>query len=308
MKAVRFHEYGDVDVLRVEEVQEPVPGEGELALRVRAAGVNPIDWKILHGAVSGGKPLDAPRGLGVDVAGTVEAVGPGVEGFAPGDELLGSPTTPAYAELALSRPEMLVGKPPAIPWEIAGSLAVVIGTAYATLERLGLREGETLLLLGASGGVGSAAVQLALARGVRVIGTASESKLEDVRALGAIAVAYGEGLEERLREAAPDGVDAVLDASGHGELEAALAVAGGAGHALTIAASAAAQELGVPFHAGGGGELTTTALREVLPLIERGSFLFPIAGVYDLAQVGDALRESEHGHPAGKLVVMPDDG
>jgi NADPH:quinone reductase-like Zn-dependent oxidoreductase len=305
MKAVRFHEYGDFDALRIDEVDDPVPGEGELLLQVKAAGVNPIEWKILHGWLSGGKPLAEPRGLGFDVAGVVERVGPGVSGVVPGDELLGSPITPAYAELALSRPDMLVHRPPDVPWEVAGGLGVVVGTAYATLVRRAVTAGQTLLVIGASGAVGSMATQLAAARGVRVIGTGSPSKLEQLRALGATPVAYGDGLAERLREAAPDGVDAVLDASGHGELAAAVELAGGPERALSIASSANAAEQGVEFHAGGGGEHTLTALEEVLPLIEAGTISFPIAGTYGLGQVGDALRESEHGHPAGKLVVIP---
>lgn len=305
MRAARLHEYGGAEAITVDEVEEPLPGEGEISLRVLAAGVNPIDWKILHGLLAGGQPLEAPRGLGVDVAGTVERVGPGVRGIVRGEEMLGSPTSPAYAEIALSRPELLVRKPPGVTWEVAGSLAIVVGTAYATLERLALKEGETLLILGASGGVGSVAVQLAAARGIRVIGTAGESKLGQLQTQGATPVAYGDGLEERLSAAAPNGVDAVLDASGHGELGMAVALAGGPTRVLTIASSADAQELGVEFHSGGGGELTGQALREVLPLIEAGSFFFPIAGVYDLGQVGDALAESEHGHPAGKLVIVP---
>src|SRR5581483_2617609 len=194
MEAVRFHEYGDVDVLAVEEIDPPVPGEGEVLLRVKAAGVNPIDWKALHGSLAGGEPLSEARGLGVDVAGVVEQVGPGVEGFAPGDEVLGNSSTAAYAEYALSRPPMLQPKPAGLAWEVAGSLGVVVGTAYATLDALALGTGETLLVLGASGAVGSLATQLAVARGVRVVGTAGPSKLEQVRALGATPVAYGDGL------------------------------------------------------------------------------------------------------------------
>jgi NADPH:quinone reductase-like Zn-dependent oxidoreductase len=303
MKAVRFSEYGDAGVLRVKEVPDPEPGEGQLLLRVRAAGVNPIDWKIVHGATAQG-PLAEPRGLGVDAAGTVEKVGPGVKGVEPGAELLGS-AAPSYAELVIASPQALVEKPPGVPWEVAGSLGVVVGTAYATLAALDLRAGETLLVLGASGGVGLVAVQLALGRGIKVIGTASEPKHARLSALGATPVAYGEGLAARLREAAPDGVDAVLDASGHGELGAAVEVAGGPQRALTIASYAEGQELGVPFHAGGGGELTVPALREVLPQIESGSFEFPIARVLGLDGVAEALRESEHGHPDGKLVVEP---
>ncbi len=305
MEAVRFHEYGDVDVLALAEIETPEPGEGEVLLRVRAAGVNPIDWKVLHGRLAGGEPLGAPRGLGVDVAGVIERAGPGVEGLSPGDEVLGNPITPAYAEYALSRPEMLVPKPPGLAWEVAGSLAVVAGTAYATLEALKLGTGETLLILGASGGVGSLAAQLAVARGVRVVGTAGPSKLEQVRALGATPVAYGEGLAERLREAAAEGLDAVLDCSGHGEIPAAVELKGNTDRVLTIAASQEATDLGVPFHAGGGGEQTPQAMREMIPLIEAGRISFPIAGVFGLSQVPDALRESEHGHPAGKLVIVP---
>ncbi len=305
MKAARFHEYGDVDAISIEEIPAPEPGEGEVSLRVKAAGVNPIDWKILHGIYAGGQPLAEPRGLGVDFAGVVERVGPGVEGVAPGDELLGVPSTPAYAEIALSKPELLVEKPSGVSWEVAGSLGVVVGTAYATLDRLALQPGETLLLAGASGMVGQVATQLAVARGVNVVGTAGEDKLARVRELGATAVPYGDGLAERLREAAPDGAQAGLDASGHGELAALLEVLGGPERLLTIADSAAAAEAGVEFHAGGGGDLTIPALREVLPLIEAGTFSIPIAGVYELARVGDALRESEHVHPAGKLVVVP---
>src|SRR5487761_2112029 len=165
MRAARLHEYGNFAGITVEEVEEPLPGEGEISLRVQAAGVNPVDWKVVQGIFSGGKPLAEPRGLGVDVAGIVERVGPGVAGVAPGDELLGSPIGPSFAELALSRPELLVKRPPGVSWEVAGSLAVVAGTAYATLARLDLTAGETLLILGASGGVGSVAIQLAQAQG-----------------------------------------------------------------------------------------------------------------------------------------------
>jgi NADPH:quinone reductase-like Zn-dependent oxidoreductase len=305
MKAVRFHEYGDLDVLAVEEIETPAPGEGEVLVQVRAAGVNPIDWKIVHGLVAGGKPLSEPRGLGVDVAGVIERVGSGVEGFAPGDDVLGNSSTAAYAEYALSRPAMLQAKPPGLAWEVAGGLGVVVGTAYAALEALKLGTGETLLILGASGSVGSLATQVAVARGVRVVGTAGASKLEQVRALGATPVAYGDGLAARLREAAAEGVDAVLDCSGHGEIVAAVEVKGNADRVLMVAYTKAGNDLGVPFHAGGGGQLTPQALRDTIPLIEDGRVSFPIAGVFGLSQVADALRESEHGHPAGKLVIVP---
>ena len=160
-------------------------------------------------------------------------------------------------------------------WEVAGSLAVVAGTAYATLEALKLGTGETLLILGASGGVGSLATQLAVARGVRVVGTAGPAKLEQVRALGATPVAYGDGLADRLREAAAEGVDAVLDCSGHGEITAAVEVKGNVDRVLTIAFSQEANDLGVPFHAGGGGELTPKALQRDDPADRRRPHQLP---------------------------------
>jgi NADPH:quinone reductase-like Zn-dependent oxidoreductase len=305
MRAVRFHEYGDMDVLRVEDIPEPEPGPGEVLISVRAAGVNPIDWKVVHGWVAGGAPLAEPRGLGVEGAGIVARVGTGVEDLAPGEEVLGGTSSPAYAERATCSAAGLARKPPGIPWEVAGSVTVVVGTAYNCLDMLALKPGETLLLLAASGGVGLNALQLAVSRGVRVIGTASPSKQELVRSLGGLPVPYGDGWEQRVRELAPEGVDAALDASGHGELPAAVELAGGPERVLTIASFGDAAELGVRAHTGGGGELTMRALGEVLPLIEAGRYSFPIAGVYDLGQVGEALRESEHGHPSGKLVVVP---
>ncbi len=304
-RAVRFDHYGGSEVLEVRDVEAPVPGPGEVRIAVRAAGVNPIDWKIMRGLLASVHPLEFPAGLGSDVAGVVEALGEGVEGISPGQEVLGSSSTPAYAEQALARVEKLTRRSPGVPWEVAGSLAVVVGTAYKTLAMLELREGETLLIHAASGGVGLAAVQLAVARGVKVIGTAGESNQELLRAVGATPVLYGEGLAERVREIARTGVDAVLDASGRGELGVSVELAGGPQRVLTIAAAQEAAELGVRFHGGGGGEDTIRALEEVLPLIESASFSFPIAATFALADAGEALELSEGGHPPGKLVICP---
>jgi NADPH:quinone reductase-like Zn-dependent oxidoreductase len=238
------------------------------------------------------------------VAGIVEQVGPGVSGFAVGDEVLGSSVSPAYAEQALCLAEKLVSKPAGIDWSVAGSLAVVIGTAYKTLALLAVESGETLLIHAASGGVGLAATQLALARGVKVIGTAGQSNQELLGSLGATPVLYGEGLRERVVEVAPDGINAVLDASGRGELGLSVELAGGPERVITIAAQDAAEH-GVVFHASGGGADTVPALEEVLPLIADGHFVFPIAQTFSLEQVGEALEESEAGHAAGKLVLRP---
>jgi NADPH:quinone reductase-like Zn-dependent oxidoreductase len=304
MRAVRFHQYGGFDVLRVEEVGELVPGEGQVVVSVRASGINPVDWKRLHGFLASVAPMEFPAGLGNDVAGVVEQLGPGVSGLAAGDEVLGSSASPAYAEQALCLAEKLVRKPAGVDWPVAGSLAVVIGTAYKTLALLAVEPGETLLIHAASGGVGLAATQLALARGVHVIGTAGQSNQGLLGSLGATPVLYGDGLRERVLEMAPDGVDAVFDASGRGELGLSVELAGGPERVITIAAQDAAEH-GVTFHTSGGGADTVPALEEVLPLIADRRFVFPIAQTFSLEQVGEALEESESGHAAGKLVLLP---
>jgi NADPH:quinone reductase-like Zn-dependent oxidoreductase len=302
-KAVQFSEYGGAEVLRIVEVPELRPAAGQVRIAVRAAGVNPVDWKVLHGRFSGGAALESPAGLGSDVAGVVEEVGAGVRALSVGEEVLGRAATPAYAEQALCDVENLVAKPAALAWEIAGGLTVVSGVAYKLLKLLAVRDGETLLIHAAAGGVGIVATQLAVRRGVRVIGTASVSNHDFLRSLGAIPVAYGEGLAERVRALAPDGVDAVLDASGRGELAVSVELAGGPERVITIAANDAAEH-GVRFHGGGGGEDTIPALHEVIELIGEGRLQFPVSRTYPLAQAAEALANSESGHARGKIVLL----
>jgi NADPH:quinone reductase-like Zn-dependent oxidoreductase len=273
-------------------------------LAVRAAGVNPFDWKLMRGYLASVFPLELPAGLGSDVAGVVEELGEGVRELAPGDEVLGSSATPAFAEKALAAVEQLTARPPEVPWEVAGSLAVVVGTAWETLRLLEVKAGETLLVHAASGGVGMCAVQFAVQRGARVIGLAGPDSQDFVRSLGATPVVYGEGWASRVRELAPEGVDAVLDASGRGELAESVELAGGPERVLTIAAADAAEH-GVRHHGGGGGQNTVRALQEVLPLIASGEFEFPIAGTFALERAGEALAQSESGHARGKLVIVP---
>ena len=304
-QAVQFSEYGTADKLSVADVPTPEPGPGQVRLAVRAASVNPIDWKILRGLMAQGAPLDQPRGLGSDVAGVVEAIGDGVEGIAVGDELFGASVTPSFATQALADAAALVPKPAAVSWEVAGSLAGVGGTAFKTLELLDVKPGETLLVHAAAGGVGTLWVQLALARGIRVIGTASEANHARLRSYGAEPVLYGDGLAERVRALAPDGVNAVLDASGRGELTASVELAGGPQRILSIAGFAEGPGLGVKLHVGGGGADTPRALRELVPLIAEGRIEVPIARTYSLDGVADALRASEDGHLTGKLVIVP---
>jgi NADPH:quinone reductase-like Zn-dependent oxidoreductase len=215
-QAVQFDQYGGTEVLQVLDIAAPTVGPGQVRLRVRAAGVNPIDWKTLQGLMAEEIPLQLPAGLGSDVAGVVDQVGEGVTDLAVGDAVLGRSVTPSFAEYALAVPADLIGKPEDLDWVVAGTLAGAGGTAYTVLRRLDLQPGQTLLIHAAAGGVGTFAVQLAVARGVRVIGTASERNHDYLRSIGALPITYGDGLAERVRSVAPDGVDAVLDASGRG--------------------------------------------------------------------------------------------
>jgi NADPH:quinone reductase-like Zn-dependent oxidoreductase len=271
---------------------------------VRAAGVNPIDWKILRGYMSQVMPLDLPAGLGSDVAGVVDQVGAGVTAFEVGDEVLGASITPSYAQSALADPAVLVAKPASVSWEVAGSLAGPGITAWEVLDKLEIAKGETLLVHAAAGGVGTFAVQLAVARGARVIGTASESNHEQLRSLGAEPVTYGEGLVDRVRAIAPQGVDAVLDASGRGEIPDSIELAGGPARVLTLVAFDAA-DTGIQVHMSAPGENGAQALRDILNLMEQGRLRVPIWRTFPLAEAADALQVSQAGHLGGKIVLLP---
>ena len=303
-KIARFAEYGDPDVLRVVDVPAPTAGQGQVRVAVRAAGVNPIDAKTVEGLMRNAIPLTLPAGVGADVSGVVDQVGPGVSEFAVGDEVLGSSVTPSFAEYALAEPTSLVRKPHDIAWEVAGSLAGAGGTAYAVLKQLGVKAGETLLIHGAAGGVGTFAVQLAAARGVTVIGTASERNHDYLRSIGAIPVTYGDGLLERVRSVAPQGVDAVLDASGRGEIPVSIQLTGTPERVLTLVAFDAA-DTGIQIHIGGGGSDLGDALREIVGLIEQRRLTVSISRTFPLPEIASALKTSGAGHVTGKIVILP---
>ncbi|MEU5032369.1 NADP-dependent oxidoreductase [Streptomyces milbemycinicus] len=302
--AVQFSEYGTPDVLRVVDVPPLTAGPGQVRLAVRAAGVNPIDWKILHGFMRQVMPVDLPGGLGSDVAGVVDQVGEGVTAFSVGDEVLGASLTPSYAQSALADPAALVAKPASVPWEVAATLAGSGITAREVLNKLKISTGETLLVHGAAGGVGTFAVQLAVARGARVIGTASERNHEQLRSFGVEPVTYGEGLVDRVRAISPHGVDAVLDASGRGEIPDSIELAGGPTRVLSLVAFDAA-DTGIQVHMTEPGAGDIQALGDILALIEAGRLQMPIAGAYPLDEVAAALAVSQSGHLSGKLVVLP---
>jgi NADPH:quinone reductase-like Zn-dependent oxidoreductase len=302
-RTVQFSEYGGTDGLKVVDTRPLTAGPGQVRLAMRAAGINPVDWKTMQGQMREVIPLTLPTGLGSDVAGVVSEVGAGVTAFQVGDEVLGSSLTPSFSEVVLADPANLITKPSDIPWEVAGSLAGAGGTAWAALKQLGIRAGETLLVHAAAGGVGTFAVQLAAARGVRVIGTASERNHEYLRSIGAGPIAYGDGLLERVLSIAPQGVDAVLDASGRGEIPISIKLAGGPDRVLTLVAFDAAAT-GIQIYVGGPGNDPRPALREIVSLIQQQRLRVPIR-TFPLSQTAAALDASITGHLNGKIVVLP---
>jgi NADPH:quinone reductase-like Zn-dependent oxidoreductase len=298
-RAVEYREHGDSSVLTLGERTAPEPGPGQVRLAVRAAGVNPFDWKVRRGLFGPSMPGSFPAVPGSDVAGVVDAVGPEVTEFAVGDEVLGA-ASGSYAEMALASARNLVAKPATLSWADAAALNTGVTTAYRALALLDLSEGETLLVNGAAGTVGSVAAQIGLGRGLTVIGTASESNHEYLRSLGVVPVLYGDGLVDRVR--AIGKVDAALDASGRGALPALIELTGGADRVITIA-DGQAGELGVRFSSGSADEQVPGALAEGVALAAAGRLTLPVT-TYPLAEAAKAQDESEAGHVRGKLVLL----
>ena len=299
MKAVVVDEFGGPGVLHVADRELPEPGAGQVRVRVRAAGVNGIDGTIRSGAAQQMFPTELPAVLGLEISGTVDGVGAGVEGLAAGDEVLGFADGGGYAEYALAT--TVAPKPAELGWTEAASLPVAAETALRVLRVLEVTQGDTLLIHGAAGGVGTVAVQLAIARGATVVGTASEANHDHLRELGAIPVLYGDGLVERVRAAAPDGVDAVFDAAGRGALPDSIELRGGASRIVTIA-DPAAFGLGIPF----SGEAARDAgdLAEVARLAADGRLRVTVAETYPLEKAPAAHEVVATGHGRGKVVLL----
>jgi len=298
MKAVQFSEYGDPDVLRVADVEEPHAGPGQIRIAVRAASVNAIDWKKRSGMLAEMMPVELPHTPGYDAAGVVDEVGDGVEEVAVGDEVFGftAGSGGGYAEYAVL--DRFAAKPPELSFEEAAGYPVAVETSARVLDLLG--DGETVIVNGAAGGVGTAAVQLARERGMRVIGTAGEGNHEFLRSLGAEPTTYGDGLVERVR--ALGGADLAFDAVGFGALPALIEITKNPDKVVTIA-DYTAPEHGVRVSGGGGpGDY---ALAEAAKLAAAGKFSLPVSGTYPFADAAAAHRESEGGHVRGKLVVVP---
>jgi NADPH:quinone reductase-like Zn-dependent oxidoreductase len=305
MKAVRFDEYGGVDVLKVAEVPRPVPGPGQVLVQVKAAGINPGEAKIRDGLLHSRWPATFPSGEGTDLAGIVEQLGEGVTSVAIGDEVIGWVVTrSSQAEFAVVEAANLVPKPAGIPWDVAGALPVAGFTAWAAVRAVGLRKGDTLVVSGAAGGVGSIAVQLARRAGAEVIGLAGEANFGWLKSHGVIPVSYGEGVADRILAAAPK-VDAFIDTYGAEYVELAVRGLGvEPGRVDTIVRSDAIQEYGVKSEGNAVGASAGT-LAELASLIASGELEVPIAATYPLDQVREAFRRLETGHIRGKIVLIP---
>jgi NADPH:quinone reductase-like Zn-dependent oxidoreductase len=296
MKAMRIDTFGGPEVLHEAEVDTPEPGPGQLRVRVRTVGVNPFDGKVRSGAMAAMFSTPLPAILGLEVAGTVDAVGSEVRGFAVGDDVFGWADSGAYAEYALM--SRVAIKPAGLAWDAAVALPVAGETAARVLDLLKVTSGETLLIHGAAGAVGTVAAQLAVARGATVIGTASAANHEYLAALGVLPTGYGAGLVERVRALAPGGVDAVFDVAGKGALPDSIELRGGTDRIVTIA-DPAARGLGVTF-SGGGYEVDLAGLADSAV---KGELVVAISGVYPLAAVATAHRVVDAGHARGKLVL-----
>ncbi len=305
MKAVRFDEYGGVDVLEVRDVEDPVAGPGEVLVAVKAAGINPGEIAIREGRLHSRFPATFPSGEGTDFAGVVSATGAGVSSFAVGDEVLGwTEQRASQAELVVVPADQLTSKPAAVAWEVAGSLFVVGFAAYASVQAVAPRAGETVVVSAAAGGVGSVAVQLARRTGATVIGLAGEDNHDWLRRHDIVPVTYGDGQAERIREAAGGRVDAFIDTFGGGYVDLAIELGVAAERINTIADFEAVQRLGVR---GQGTHAVATAplLAELVAMVADGSLEIPIARTYPLERVRDAFRELEARHTHGKIVLLP---
>ena len=304
-RAVRFNNYGGLDVLQVVEVERPKPGPGKVLVRVKAAGINPGEAAIRKGVFAERWPATFPSGQGSDLAGIVEEVGPGVSSVALGDEVIGFTNDRAsQAEFALVDSANLAPRPPNVSWEQAGALFVAGTTAYAAVRSVSLRAGDTVVVSGAAGGVGSLVVQLAKNAGAKVLGLASDANHRWLADHGAIPVTYGDGVEDRIRAASGGKVDAFIDTFGGGYVELAIRLGVPPDRIDTIIDFAAAAKYGAKTE-GNHEAASADVLGQLARLMAAGRLEIPIAKVYPLAQVREAYRELEQRHTRGKIVLEP---
>jgi NADPH:quinone reductase-like Zn-dependent oxidoreductase len=304
-RAVLFDQYGDRDVLYLADVSEPVAAAGEVVVEVRAAGINPGEAAIRTGALEAVFPASFPSGEGSDLAGVVSSLGEGVTEFAVGDEVLGwSWRRSSHADQVAVPVTQLIRKPKDLSWAVAGSLYVVAVTGYAAVRAVAAGPGDTVAVSAAAGGVGSVVIQLLRVKGATVLAIASEANHEWLRAHGAVPIAYGDGLADRLTAAAPGGIDAFIDLFGPDYVQLAVDLGISPDRIETIISRAKAQEVGAKVE-GSGDASTTEVLAEMAQLVASGEIEIPIASTYPLQQVRDAYAELEERHTHGKIVLLP---
>ncbi|MFE0984544.1 NADP-dependent oxidoreductase [Streptomyces rochei] len=296
MRKVSFAEFGGPEVLQLVDAEEPHPGPGQIRVAVRAAGVNPVDWRLREGQVLGAHPIELPAGVGLDAAGVVDEVGEGVDGVEVGDPVFGEGSD-TYAEFAVL--SAWVRMPEGLTFAEAAGYPSVMETALRVLREVGVRAGQTLLVSGASGGVGSAVLQIARDRGIAVIGTAGAANQDYLRELGAVPTTYGEGWVERVRGLGR--VDAALDLAGSGVIRELVELTGDPRRVVSIA-DLGASEFGVRF-SGTAGSMRE-ALAETVDLIGRGRLRIPVEKSYALTEAAAAHIDSRAGHTRGRRVVI----
>ncbi|WP_248960681.1 NADP-dependent oxidoreductase [Sphaerisporangium perillae] len=300
MKAAAFSRYGGPDVLRLMEIDTPQAGTGQVRVHVKAAGVQPYDCAVRAGWTPPGVAPGLPKIPGNEFAGVVDQVGDGVTGVAAGAEVLGFGQLNSYAEYLVVPAEQVTAKPAGMPWEVAGGFSAGAQTAHIALQELRAGKGDTVLVHGAAGAVGTVAVQLAAQWGATVIGTGSEANHDYLRSLGAIPVAYGDGLLERVQAVAPDGVDAALDGAGGDALTVSLALVADRDRILTLVEHGRARELGIRVTP----NLRSAArLAELADLYTQGKLRIHVRSTFPLDGAADAHREVETGHGRGRVVL-----
>ena len=300
MRALQFTTYGGPEVLSWAEAPEPHAGEGQVRVAVRAASVNPIDWKVFGGLLSGGRPMEGTGFLGYDAAGVVDEVGEGVTGVSVGDEVLGLGRN-TQAELAVL--DSWAAKPASVDWAVAAAAGVAGETAERGLRLLEVSADDTVFVDGGAGGVGSVTVQTALARGARVVASSSEANHDYLREIGAVPVLYGEGVAARVQAATGGSIDAVFDVVGKTPVEDLIGLAPDPSKVVTIA-NFAAGEAGVRVTGGGADSQPSKALAEVADLLAQNKLVIKVQ-TFPFSRAAEAYGISMGGHVRGKLVLVP---
>jgi NADPH:quinone reductase-like Zn-dependent oxidoreductase len=304
-KAVKFDRYGGLDVLEVRDVPRPVAAQGKVLVRVKAAGINPGEAAIRQGELAARFPATFPSGEGTDFAGIVEEVGKGVTRFEPGDEVVGyTHDRASHAEFVVVDADHLTPRPADVPWEQAGALFVAGTTAYSCVRAVSLKAGDTVVVSGAAGGVGSIVVQLAKLAGAKVIGLAGQANHPWLSAHGAVPVAYGPGVADRIRAAAGGRVDAFIDTFGKGYVDLALELKVSPDRINTIIDFEAVAKHKVKAE-GSQASANGKVLAELVGLMAKGQLEIPVAKTYPLEHVRDAFRDLMQRHTHGKIVLIP---